>query len=96
MIKLESISILGCGWLGFPLVKALLKMEYRVKGRICQESILGQLIQENIEAVLLDLGTNDIKRNIDSFLRESFTLIISIPPKLRLNSLEVFFLKLNF
>ena len=95
MIKLESISILGCGWLGFPLAKALLKMEYPVKGSIRQESILGRLIQENIEAFLLDLETNNIKGDIGGFLRKSSTLIISIPPGLRLNSSESFFSKIK-
>jgi 3-hydroxyisobutyrate dehydrogenase-like beta-hydroxyacid dehydrogenase len=29
---MTKISILGCGWLGFPLAKALLKDGFTVKG----------------------------------------------------------------
>lgn len=87
---MKQISILGCGWLGLPLAKALIE-----KGN----SVNGSTTSENKLSILKDLGINpflvllsevegrleneSVSDNINTFLAESEILIIDIPPKLR-------------
>lgn len=95
MNKVKSISILGCGWLGFPLAKALLKNGYAVKGSVRKESAFHQIEQAGIEPFLLDLQTDSITGDIDKFLNNTELLIISIPPKLRSDTTENFVAKIK-
>lgn len=83
MNKNKSIAILGCGWLGFPLAKVLLKIGYVVKGSVRSTTAFQQLEQAGIEPFLLDLETNTITGHIHKFLNNTEILLISIPPKLR-------------
>jgi nucleoside-diphosphate-sugar epimerase len=87
---MKQISILGCGWLGLPLAKALLKENFTVKGTTTSEEKLSGLASEGIEPFLVNLTPTLSKgegvRNgntIDDFLVGSDTLIINIPPQLR-------------
>ncbi len=87
MTKIEKkrISILGCGWLGFPLAQRLLELDItlEVKGSTTSASKLPLFEAEGIRGYHFDL-TPDFSgdpTNIKSFF-ESDTLIISIPPKL--------------
>ena len=87
MIK---ISILGCGWLGLPLAKALIKKGNSVNGSTTSEDKLSILKDARINPFLVILSevegnfeSDGISENIDSFLAESEILIIDIPPKLR-------------
>ena len=92
---MKQISILGCGWLGFPLAKHLLQNGYSIKGSTTTESKLEILKNEGISPFLISLKANDIPRRIADFLENSEILIISIPPKLRGNSEENFVTKME-
>ena len=78
-----KISILGCGWLGFPLAQKLIETGYEVKGSTTSESKLEVLQSHKIEPFLIRLEENQIIGTISEFLNDSEILIIDIPPGLR-------------
>ena len=80
---LQQISIIGCGWLGFPLAKELLKLGYKIKGSTTTLSKLDQLTNAGIQGYFIQLSGTRIKGDISDFLEGSSTLIINIPPGLR-------------
>ena len=80
---MTKISILGCGWLGFPLAKALLEKNFSVKGSTTSMDKLSILENEGISPFLISLDSKSVSGSIETFLQESNTLIIDIPPKLR-------------
>ena len=81
-----KISILGCGWLGFPLGKKLLETNHKVKGSTTSESKLEVLKAHKIEPFLIELSEDEITGNLSGFLNDSDILIIDIPPGLRKTS----------
>jgi nucleoside-diphosphate-sugar epimerase len=76
-------SILGCGWLGFPLAKKLIEIGFEVKGSTTTENKLDILKSNKIEPYLLELSEIKISESITKFLENSEILIIDIPPGLR-------------
>jgi nucleoside-diphosphate-sugar epimerase len=90
-----QVSILGCGWLGLPLSKALLKNEFSVKGSTTSIEKLSVLENLGIQSYLISLSEEKTAGNIESFLANSKILIIDIPPKLRGNSKENFVSKIK-
>lgn len=78
-----QISILGCGWLGLPLAKALLKEGFSIKGSTTSAEKLETLENTGIQSFLLALDANTVPEVFADFLAGSKTLIIAIPPKLR-------------
>lgn len=78
-IKLKnSISILGCGWLGEPLASHFINKKYSVKGSTTSENKIQKLIEIGVKSYLLKI--NNITPNIFEFL-DSEILIIAIPSK---------------
>ncbi len=75
----KSISIIGCGWLGFPLAKFLLAQGYTVKGSTTQPEKIISLRANGIEAYVLQLNPALNCDNIAAFL-DSDLLIVNIPP----------------
>lgn len=80
---MKQISILGCGWLGLPLAKALIENDFAVKGSTTSEEKLSTLKSFGIDPFLISLESKSINGNIEDFLKGSETLIIDIPPQLR-------------
>ena len=80
---MKQISILGCGWLGLPLAKALLNEGYSVKGSTTSVEKLTTLENIGIQSFQLALETNAAPDALADFLAKSEILIIAIPPKLR-------------
>lgn len=88
--KLEKkrISILGCGWVGFPLAKRLLQRDItlKVKGSTTSVSKLELFKNTGIEGYLFDLNPNF---SVDDSIVKSFldtdSLVISLPPRLAKN-----------
>jgi nucleoside-diphosphate-sugar epimerase len=78
-----QISILGCGWLGLPLAKALLDKGYVVKGSTTSPEKLSMLENSGIQPYLIALSDQEVVGNCDGFLQNSKILIIDVPPKLR-------------
>ncbi|MEN2414662.1 SDR family NAD(P)-dependent oxidoreductase [Flavobacterium mesophilum] len=80
---MTKISILGCGWLGFPLAKTLITKGNSINGSTTSENKLSILKDAGINPFLVTLESEGISENIADFLAESEILIIDIPPKLR-------------
>ena len=91
----NKISILGIGWLGFPLAKKLIEIGYDVNGSTTSESKIEVLKTNNIQPFQIELSEDEINGNIEEFLADSETLIINIPPKLRSNPKENFVEKIK-
>jgi len=87
---MPQISILGCGWLGFPLAKSLLKNGFTVKGSTTSTEKVDGFNSSGILPFLISLTADGADGDIESFLRESDILIIDIPPKLRGENKESF------
>ncbi|HUH47522.1 MAG TPA: hypothetical protein VLZ54_10245, partial [Arenibacter sp.] len=74
---------LGCGWLGFPLAKALIKDHYMVRGSTTTVQKLKALSEAGIEPFLISLAENGTTGDMDTFITGLNTMIINIPPNLR-------------
>jgi nucleoside-diphosphate-sugar epimerase len=93
--KMTQISLLGCGWLGLPLAKALIKNGFLVKGSTTSESKLAILEELAIQPFLIALSEDKPIGDIANFLENSSLLIIDIPPKLRGTEKENFVSKIK-
>ena len=80
-----TISILGCGWLGFPLAKKLISEGFRVKGSVRTSEGFPALQTAAIEAFAIEVSPKGVSGEIEKFLSEAEILIIDIPPGLRKN-----------
>jgi len=78
---MKIVAILGCGWLGLPLAKAMLANEMKVYGSTTSESKLEGFAKEGIQPYLISLNENSVEGAIKAFLQSADTLIIDIPPK---------------
>ena len=65
---MTKISILGCGWLGFPLAKALLSKGFSVKGSTTSIEKLAVLENVGIVPFLIALSENEITGDVTDFL----------------------------
>jgi nucleoside-diphosphate-sugar epimerase len=77
----NTISILGCGWYGLALAKALINDGIKVKGSTTSEQKIALLADEGIEPYLVNFSADDETYNADFFDCE--VLFIAIPPKAR-------------
>ncbi|MGV7107275.1 SDR family NAD(P)-dependent oxidoreductase [Flavobacterium sp. U410] len=77
----KQISILGCGWLGFPLAEAFLAQGYSVKGSTTSVAKHELLKDKGITPYLVELKENEVFGNFDHFLDGSQILIINFPPR---------------
>ena len=78
-VNINSISILGCGWLGLPLGKSLVDKGYSVKGSVRDINQLKLLNKSGIESYYLNINPYVIGKGVNSFL-SSQVLIINFPP----------------
>ncbi|RZL46473.1 MAG: SDR family NAD(P)-dependent oxidoreductase [Pedobacter sp.] len=76
-MEIKKISILGCGWYGLPLAKALVNDGFKVKGSNTSTGKLSQLSEAGIEPFLINAEQSDI---VEDFF-DCDILIISVPPK---------------
>jgi len=80
---MKHISILGCGWLGFPLAKKLIEEGHSINGSTTSENKLSIFKDFGINPYLITLESESVSETITNFLAKSEILIIDIPPKLR-------------
>lgn len=92
---MTQISILGCGWLGLPLAKALLENGFSVKGSTTSNEKISILKNSGIQPHLITLSENETIGSLNDFLETSKILIIDVPPKLRGSSTENFVSKIK-
>jgi nucleoside-diphosphate-sugar epimerase len=81
----KQISVIGCGWLGLPLAKQLIKSNYKIKGSTTSRPKIDLLESHNIEGFTIKLSEKGIEGPIDECLNNSPVLILNIPPGLRHN-----------
>lgn len=82
-VKFKSAAIIGCGWFGLPLAKALLSIGVEVTAtRRSNEGVL-TLNQNGIVGVELDLSSPIIGADRVAEQLKADVLVISIPPGLR-------------
>lgn len=91
---MTQISILGCGWLGLPLAKALVQNRFNVKGSTTSIAKISILQSLGIEPFIIQLEEEKISESVADFLANSQILIVNIPPKLRGGSTENFVSKI--
>jgi len=87
------VSILGCGWYGKALAKALLKKDIVVNGSATSAEKLDLLKEDGIRPYLIKVDVDDITFDLDFFKCD--ILIISIPPKLRKSESAAYLPKIN-
>ena len=75
----NTVSILGCGWYGYALAKALVSANYTVKGSTTTPDKLNTLKQAGINPFLVNFDGEPESYNLDFFNCD--TLIISLPPR---------------
>lgn len=78
-----KISILGCGWLGFPLAKKLAEQGYVVKGSTTQREKMPKMSDAGIIPFQIKLFAEGVQGDLNSFLADAEVLIIDIPPGLK-------------
>lgn len=81
--NIRQISILGTGWLGFPLAKRLMQLGYTVKGSTTSAEKLPMLTAEGIQAYQISVEPEGISGDVQKFLEGTDVLIIDIPPGMR-------------
>ncbi len=79
---METISILGCGWLGLPLGVYLVKKGYKVKGSTTEPDNLKLIKEKGIEPYLIVLDPEIHGESYKEFLNCDL-LIINFPPERR-------------
>jgi nucleoside-diphosphate-sugar epimerase len=75
---MKSVSIMGCGWLGFPLAEYLINKNYSVKGSTTSAEKIYKLLAAGIDAFIIT-STPKLNEEVDKFF-DSEVLIINIPP----------------
>lgn len=80
MKSVNSISILGCGWLGLPLAEELIKQNFLVKGSVTHSEKLSLLHQKKIIPFEIRLtDTSVIGAQQEEFFNSDL-LIVNFPP----------------
>lgn len=76
------ISVLGCGWLGFPLAQRLHASGYQIKGSTTTKEKVKLLSQNGIDGYLIRLPDDMNQSNISPFW-DTDILFLNIPPRMR-------------
>lgn len=77
-MSFQSISILGCGWLGFPLAKRLKELGYRIKGSTTTPEKLAELADAGISPFLIQCAPDIRGKDISRFFQAD-VLFLNIP-----------------
>ncbi|NNK29869.1 MAG: SDR family NAD(P)-dependent oxidoreductase, partial [Flavobacteriaceae bacterium] len=72
------MAVIGCGWLGLPLAKLLVKKGYSVRGTTTTNSKIPLLETAGIEPYLISLGERKVEGPATSFLQGIDTLVINV------------------
>lgn len=79
MLKIQTISILGCGWYGFALGKYLVSKGYNVKGSTTSSEKFPEFLDAGIQPYEVRFAANTEFYDSNFFICD--LLIISIPTK---------------
>ncbi len=84
---MNTISIIGCGWLGYPLALFLKEKNYQIKGSSRSQEKLDLLQSHQIQAFNIQVDHSLKGDHLDDFF-SSEILIINIPPGRRNPNVE--------
>lgn len=90
----KTVSIIGCGWFGFPMAKELLMNDYVVKGSTTTEAKLELLEKNGIQPYLIRLDENESSGDLQEFLKSDI-VIINLPPGRHSNKTAIYFSKIK-
>ncbi|MGB3607460.1 MAG: hypothetical protein WA775_02765 [Psychroserpens sp.] len=79
----SKICVIGCGWLGFPLAKMLIKLGHEVHGTTTSEEKIAILRDAGIHPFLIRFSAEGVVGDLKNCLLNCITLIVNIPPGLR-------------
>jgi nucleoside-diphosphate-sugar epimerase len=79
-MSVKTVSILGCGWLGFPLAEQFLDDGYVVKGSTTSKEKLPGFWKRGIKPYELHFNPEPEGDDLADFL-DTDVLVINIPPK---------------
>jgi len=79
---METVSILGCGWLGLPLAEYLIGKGYNVKGSTTTRSGLGVMKSRGIEPFYLVIDPGLRGQGLEDFF-DCDVLVVNFPPERR-------------
>lgn len=82
-----TISLLGCGWLGLPLGRELIRQGFLVKGSVTSASAFPELEAAGIAPFCITLSPGLEGDNPEGFF-DADTLILSFPPQRRPDIVE--------
>ncbi len=74
----QTISILGCGWLGLPFAQYLIDKGWKVKGSTSSSNKLELLRSKGIDPFIININQKETLHNSTFFSSEY--LLINIPP----------------
>lgn len=75
----NSVSIIGCGWLGLPLASFLKEKHFKVKGTTTTEVKLKNLSKQGIDAYLFDV-TKPTTEVLSDLVKNVEVMLINVPP----------------
>ncbi len=76
---MKTISILGAGWLGFPLAETLKKEGYTVKATTTTPAKMGAFAVKGLEPFLVS-DAHFVEEELHDFFSGTDVLLITIPP----------------
>ncbi len=82
-LNFKSATIIGCGWFGLALAKALVSQQIKVTGTKRSQQGAKALEQYGIEGVVLDLSDEALVAKCAQEELKADVLIVSIPPGFR-------------
>ena len=85
-MTIRTISILGCGWLGFPLAQQLVEDGYAVKGSTTRAEKHPMLTEAGIEAFQIKLNS-DLPVGNEAFF-DTDLVVLNVPPGRRRPDVE--------
>lgn len=88
-----TISILGCGWYGTALARALIKNGFQIKGSVTRAEKLELLQNEDIKPYRVVFDGD--KQQFDPEFFNCKILFVSIPPRAKHNEVALYLAKLK-
>ncbi|MGH7885396.1 MAG: NAD-dependent epimerase/dehydratase family protein [Thermodesulfobacteriota bacterium] len=79
---MSSITILGCGWLGFPFARYMIEKGFVVRGSTRDPKKLSILKNNSIKGFLININPDIKSKKINEFL-DSQILFVNFPPQRR-------------
>lgn len=79
---MKKVGVLGCGWLGMPLAKMLIKEGYLVHGATTTPQKMKQILELGVTPFLVECTENS-QSGLSKFIQGLDTLVLTIPPGLK-------------